>query len=358
MQKAALRLLTSSLMLACAGGESPPGAEGAPRSAERSFAAPADGSNNATMEQTDCQVEAARQFYAQVSPGDYDYDPLPPDELLARSKLVVKGRVVDIVQSLPTGGLSSLAIGSALKVEIDHTYRGTVQPDVPAYVVLEWDPELGPYQFDVLRASIPDVEVTLFLVGSRNRASDAVEGGPVLQPTSPQGLVLASSCGVGQALVGERLFPTEVDSADALHAAMLALPADPCRSQCPLATIDDQCVEKPLDSFSAIDVTRSEWSETLCGAQADMTDAFPYLLEARCADGKRLLYRGTGHTIERRYYTASGEFIALETAGDGGQGPSCNGSAYWPERVACANAVVVRVDCGTGSFRVGDSVPL
>jgi hypothetical protein len=113
---------------------------------------------------------------------------------------------------------------------------------------------------------------------------------------------------------------------------------------------------EPFESFPKLEVTLEEWSTTRCGA--DAAADFPYLLEARCQSGARVLYYGSGFSIERRYYDRSGQFLALETAGDGGQGPSCNGSAYWPVRVECENAKATNVVCGTASFKVGDPVPL
>lgn len=135
-----------------------------------------------------------------------------------------------------------------------------------------------------------------------------------------------------------------------------AVDTDPCLSQCPLNVDHSNCVEQPLESFPELDVTLEEWSETMCDGEP--TEGFPFLLEARCADGTRLLYYGSGLSIERRYYTSSGEFIALETGSDGGQGPRCNSSAYWPVRVECDNAIAANVVCGTATFMVGDSVPL
>jgi hypothetical protein len=131
---------------------------------------------------------------------------------------------------------------------------------------------------------------------------------------------------------------------------------DPCRSQCPLNVDDSNCVEQPLASFPDLEVTLEDWSATMC--VGDPSGMYPYLLEAMCDDGTRLLYYGTGLSIERRYYDSSGQFLALETGADGGQGPSCNSSAYWPVRVVCENAVATNVVCGTATFMVGDPVPL
>jgi len=139
----------------------------------------------------------------------------------------------------------------------------------------------------------------------------------------------------------------DTDAADA---------GDPCRSQCPLNVDGDTCVEQPLESFPVLEATLDEWSATMC--VGDPSDMFPFLLEAMCDDGTRVLYYGSGLSIERRYYDASGQFLALETGGDGGQGPTCNSSAYWPVRVVCENAVATNVVCGTANFMVGDAVPL
>jgi len=131
---------------------------------------------------------------------------------------------------------------------------------------------------------------------------------------------------------------------------------DPCRSQCPLNVEGDNCVEQPFDSFPDLEVTLEAWSTSMC--VGDAADAFPYLLEATCEDGTLVLYYGSGFSIERRYYDGSGQFLALETGGDGGQGPNCDSSAYWPVRVACDNATATNVGCGTATFEVGDPVPL
>jgi hypothetical protein len=127
---------------------------------------------------------------------------------------------------------------------------------------------------------------------------------------------------------------------------------DPCRSQCPLNT-EGPCKEKPFESFPALDVTFKEWSNARCVGGG----SFPFLLEAKCQDGTRVLYYGTGVAIERRYYDASGQFLGLETAGDGGQGPTCNDSAYWPVRVECEDAKATKVVCGD-QFKVGEPVAL
>jgi hypothetical protein len=307
-----------------------------------------------------CTVRTAAKFYMEATQVDYDYEPRSPEELLKRSSLVVRGRVVGIGESSPETPLSASDVETALKVQVEHVYRGTVQQGQPLYVVMARSPIVTRQDLEARARMIPDASVTLFLGATKSRPSELSEGGRVLRPSSPQGFLISTDCGIAQPLDAKPLFSGDVNSTEALHAAMLRLvPSDPCKSQCPLATVDDSCVERPFESFAPLETTRVEWMDTYCHtAEPDPTDSFPYSIEARCGDGKRLLYRGTGVSIERRYYTAEGAFLALETGGDGGQGADCHDSAYWPERIDCQDAVVVRVDCGSGTFKVGQHVPL
>ncbi len=135
----------------------------------------------------------------------------------------------------------------------------------------------------------------------------------------------------------------DTDAADA---------GDPCRTQCSLNV--DECVEQPLESFPELDATLDEWSATMC--VGDPAGMFPYLFEAMCDDGTRALVYGTGLVIERRYYDASGQFLARDTGSDGID-PVCRGMTYWPVRFVCENAVATNVVCGTATIMVGDPVP-
>ena len=137
------------------------------------------------------------------------------------------------------------------------------------------------------------------------------------------------------------------------------LDADPCRSQCPLGFDDSTvCNEQPLATFPSYDATLLAWTTEKCPAKRDNSE-IPYFVEASCTDGKRVLYVGTGFVIERRYYASAGTFLGLETGGDGGQGPACQDSAYWPVRVPCDRAVVTNIVCGGQSFfKVGETIQL
>jgi hypothetical protein len=127
-----------------------------------------------------------------------------------------------------------------------------------------------------------------------------------------------------------------------------AVPAVPeeCRSACELAA--GEC---PEQKFLDLDPTRDEFADPeQCGS------ATLFAVEGLCADGRPFLYRGTGFTTEVRYFTSGGSFLALSTTTDVISEP-CFGQSYWPEPVACPDAVVSDVLCGT-TFAPGDAVSL
>jgi hypothetical protein len=132
---------------------------------------------------------------------------------------------------------------------------------------------------------------------------------------------------------------------------------DSCKLECPWVTEadPDPCRQKPLADVPDFEATLSEWQRTCSPAS---TSAFPFLVEASCAEGQRFLYTGAGLSVETRYFGDDGRFLALEYATDVSPGANClRRSAYWPERIPCTNPEVVRVMCGT-LYEVGERIPL
>ena len=128
--------------------------------------------------------------------------------------------------------------------------------------------------------------------------------------------------------------------------------ADACRVKCPELRDASACEALELSAFPSFEQARATLERN---CQSGTDDVFPFLVEGRCADGKRVLYHGTGFTIVRQFFAESGEFLAFEQGGDAGQGPDCHESYYWPVRVLCEHAKVTRVVCGT-ALAIGDPI--
>lgn len=216
MRECSAFLVALSLAAGCDGtnGESAaahgPGLEAAARSDEQS-----------------CAAQMARAFYVQATQVDYSYPARSPEELLKRSSLVLRGRAISLGGSVPATPLSSEDVDTALKLEVEHVYRGAVEPGQPLYVTMSRSPAITDRDLASLAGRIPDVALTLFLIASDSKPVGAPGGARVFRLASPQGFLVASPCGVAQALVSEPLFEADIDSAEALHEAMLRLPSEP-----------------------------------------------------------------------------------------------------------------------------------
>ena len=110
-----------------------------------------------------------------------------------------------------------------------------------------------------------------------------------------------------------------------------------CRSQCELAA--GTCEEKAFADFANFDGTLAQWSQR---CPASSPSRFPFVVEGRCGDGKRLLFTGGGKTAERHYFDESGSFLGLTTGTDVID-EVCQGQGFWPEHVRCDTPEVVRV---------------
>jgi hypothetical protein len=137
----------------------------------------------------------------------------------------------------------------------------------------------------------------------------------------------------------------------------------PCLPGCPFGldggmryprTSLSYCSRWPLDvlSGSSYEATLADWTTSKCLHPSGMGSQFPFLVEGSCANGRRMLYTGTGTTVERRYFDSEGAFQALETGSDGCDG--CCGS--WPTTIPCGAAEVTRVICGA-ALGVGSPIP-
>ena len=118
-----------------------------------------------------------------------------------------------------------------------------------------------------------------------------------------------------------------------------------CISQCELAA--GEC---PLQSFPDYDTAVERWLPDVCDAP------IPFLVAGACGDGTPFLYAGNGTVTEARFFQENGLFLALRTTTDVID-EVCQGTGYFPDRFACADAEVTEVLCGT-SLGVGDPVTL
>jgi hypothetical protein len=157
---------------------------------------------------------------------------------------------------------------------------------------------------------------------------------------------------------------TPDDASDAESDASTALDAGtPCLAGCPFdlaggmrfsQTSLSYCSQWPLDvlSGSGFEATLADWTTSKCLHPLGTGSQFPFLVEGSCANGRRMLYTGTGISVERRYFDSEGTFQGLETGSDGCNG--CCGS--WPTTIPCGAAEVTRVICGAALVR-GSPIP-
>lgn len=145
----------------------------------------------------------------------------------------------------------------------------------------------------------------------------------------------------GEGSLGVDTKPSRADGSDGGRVS------ERCRAQCELAA--GACVERELDAFESFDETLALWSQRC--PDAGEARSFPFVVAGRCRDGMRVLYTGGGFTTERRYFDATGSFIALTTGTDVVD-QECGGRGYWPEPVVCEAPVITAVHCGRG-YEVG-----
>lgn len=125
-----------------------------------------------------------------------------------------------------------------------------------------------------------------------------------------------------------------------------------CPSGCPIET-QGYCSELPVSPLLDFEATLTAWRTDKCPAQnGEFIGGFPFLVEGTCSSGGRVLYSGTGLSIERRFYTSDGGFEALQTGSDAVP-PGCN--RRWPTPITCGAAYVTRIVCG-GALQLGASI--
>jgi hypothetical protein len=123
-----------------------------------------------------------------------------------------------------------------------------------------------------------------------------------------------------------------------------------CPAACPHKT-EGYCSEFPISAFQNFDATRVEWTKR---CEPDAEQPVWFLAEGMCATRLRLLYLGSGLSVERRYFDTEGAQKAVETATDW-RAPGC--PRVWPDSVECGGATITKVVCGD-AVRVGQNLPL
>jgi hypothetical protein len=115
-----------------------------------------------------------------------------------------------------------------------------------------------------------------------------------------------------------------------------------CPSGCP-HEIQGYCSELPLSPLQDFESTLAVWREKPCSW---------FRVEGSCASGGKVLYSGTGLSIERRFFDSEGRFEALQTGTDATP-PGCG--RPWPNPISCGEAVISQVICGT-RLQVGEVI--
>lgn len=157
---------------------------------------------------------------------------------------------------------------------------------------------------------------------------------------------IAQIDGAGLALASNTCVPpgwTAIDHADCDLLDMTD-PPDRCRSPCELAT---SCDTPALDDYPSLDETRQAWSAGCAGGEdAGICQPCPIVVvEGRCAQELTFVHQHNGTVGEVRYFDASGLFVGLATSTDDVD-QTCLGQSFWPEPIACDDAVVNAVPCG------------
>lgn len=167
-----------------------------------------------------CSVEAAVQRFKRASQVDYDYEPSSPAALYERSAIVARGRITAVRAGVPEQTTPSSASPTHdVTFTLDEVYKGAIMPRNRLRFSIVSAPVVTEAERDALLTLPEDVSVVAFLAFGPG-------AGSVLRVASPQGLLVASSCGVAGALDSLPLFDAQVQSLAQLDAALRALSAD------------------------------------------------------------------------------------------------------------------------------------
>lgn len=171
-----------------------------------------------------CSVHDAAQRFKRASQVDYDYEPSTPEALFARSLIVARGRITAVRTGVPEQTTPS-TVTPTLDVELalQDVYKGATTPGNRVRFSIVSAPVVSEAERNALLTLPEDVSVVAFLTNVPG-ASDppSTTSGSVLRVTSPQGLVVASPCGVSPTLDSLPLFDAQVRSLTQLDAVLRA----------------------------------------------------------------------------------------------------------------------------------------
>lgn len=155
-----------------------------------------------------CPTASTAKLFWEATQVLYDYDVIPPKELIKVSDQVVRGRV----KTLTAGGPQS----TVLTVTVDKVYKGPAKVGDAVQASLSRSPVVTEEQLKDLSSRLHDTSVTMFIY------EDDVDAQPGLRNWiySPQGLLVSADCGVSSVLVTESLFDETVNSASSLDTAV------------------------------------------------------------------------------------------------------------------------------------------
>lgn len=172
-----------------------------------------------------CSVEVAAQLFRRASQVDYSYEPSSPAELYERSSIVARGRITGVrpgVGEQTTPSVVSPTVEATFTLE--EVFKGAIAPRNSLRFSIVSSPVVTEAERNALLTVPDNVAVVAFLTfGPGAGAPHATTSGSVLRVTSPQGLLVASACGVAGALDSLPLFGAQVQSLAQLDAAFGAL---------------------------------------------------------------------------------------------------------------------------------------
>jgi len=160
-----------------------------------------------------CTAEDSADFYKRISQVDYDYQPEDAPTLASRSEIVASG-FVEAVYGVEDGRFTY----TRLTLLITAVHKGAASVGERIDVQFLRAPTVTDADLQSASQSIPAALVTVFLRTQPSIASHA--GRSVYAPSSPQGLLVATDCGVGQPLAIEPLFDASVTNDASLLAAL------------------------------------------------------------------------------------------------------------------------------------------
>jgi len=156
-----------------------------------------------------CPVTTAAKLFWEATRVLYDYDAIPPKELIKVSDQVVRGRV----QTLTAGGPQS----TVLTVRVDKVYKGSAKVGDTVQASLSKSQVVTEKDLKDISSRLKDTSVTMFI------HEDDVDAQPGRRNWiyGPQGLLVSADCGVSSVLITESLFDeTVVNSATSLDKAI------------------------------------------------------------------------------------------------------------------------------------------